>query len=120
LTQTGDALSVQTELSSDFVGFALIALATTLPEIRARGSLGVGDELGLDGRDLAGTWRQLGDLHARMIAHHAANKYGAIMTRRSLVRWLVSGAALLVAGLVGVPALLFGLSPLFQMRRRDV
>jgi len=33
LTQTGDALAVQTGLGGGFVGFTLIALATTLPEI---------------------------------------------------------------------------------------
>lgn len=33
LTQTGNALAIQTGLSGGFVGFALIALATTLPEI---------------------------------------------------------------------------------------
>jgi cation:H+ antiporter len=33
LTQTGDALAMQTGLGGGFVGFAFIALATTLPEI---------------------------------------------------------------------------------------
>ena len=33
LTQTGDALAKQTGLGSGFVGFAFLALATTLPEI---------------------------------------------------------------------------------------
>jgi cation:H+ antiporter len=33
LTQTGDALATQTGLGGGFVGFAFIALATTLPEI---------------------------------------------------------------------------------------
>lgn len=42
------------------------------------------------------------------------------MTRRSFFGWVVSGGALVVAGIVGVPALLSGISPSFQSRRRDI
>jgi Rieske Fe-S protein len=42
------------------------------------------------------------------------------MTRRSFFGLLVAGGTVLVAGVVGIPALLTGLSPALQGRRREV
>ncbi len=42
------------------------------------------------------------------------------MTRRSLFGWLVSVGTALVAAIVGLPVLLFGLSPALQPRRREI
>jgi menaquinol-cytochrome c reductase iron-sulfur subunit len=41
------------------------------------------------------------------------------VTRRTFFGQLVAGASLLVAGIVGIPALLTGLSPALQSRRRE-
>jgi menaquinol-cytochrome c reductase iron-sulfur subunit len=41
------------------------------------------------------------------------------MNRRSLLGLLVAGAGAIVAGVVGIPALLTGLSPALQPRRRE-
>jgi menaquinol-cytochrome c reductase iron-sulfur subunit len=42
------------------------------------------------------------------------------MTRRSFFGLLVTGGTLLVAGVVGIPALITGLSPALQPRRREM
>jgi menaquinol-cytochrome c reductase iron-sulfur subunit len=42
------------------------------------------------------------------------------MTRRSFFGLLISCGSLLVAGVVGIPALLLGFSPAFQQRRREI
>jgi menaquinol-cytochrome c reductase iron-sulfur subunit len=42
------------------------------------------------------------------------------MTRRSFFGLLVTGGALIAAGVVGIPALITGLSPALQGRRREV
>jgi menaquinol-cytochrome c reductase iron-sulfur subunit len=41
------------------------------------------------------------------------------MTRRSFFGLLVTGGTVIVAGIVGIPALIAGLSPALQGRRRD-
>jgi menaquinol-cytochrome c reductase iron-sulfur subunit len=41
------------------------------------------------------------------------------MTRRSLFGLLVSGGAMVIASVIAIPALLFGLSPAMQLRRRE-
>lgn len=41
------------------------------------------------------------------------------MTRRTFFGFLVAGGAAIVAGIVGIPALITGLSPAFQPRRRE-
>jgi menaquinol-cytochrome c reductase iron-sulfur subunit len=42
------------------------------------------------------------------------------MTRRTWFGMLVAGGSLLVAGVVGIPALLVGFSPVLQPRRREL